>query len=85
MPKLFSLKLGLYSVAQFLYYNYSVANNGRSSAIADCLRTVVGKKNLEITHTHTHTHTHTQKYFKTAKPERSFFSNYIIQFHLNFF
>ena len=29
---------------------------------------------------------HTQKKdFKTAKPERSVFSNFIIQFHLNFF
>ena len=29
---------------------------------------------------------HTQKKdFKTVKPERSFFSNFIIQLHLNFF
>ena len=63
----------------------SVANNGQSSAIADRLRTLVGKKKLEITKMTDH-FSHTQKKdFKTAKPERFFFSNFIIQLHLNFF
>ena len=60
----------------------SIANNGRSSAIADGLRILVGKKNLEITKMTDH-FSHTQKKdFKTAKPEKSFFSNFIIQLHL---
>ena len=71
-----------------MFYS-SVVNNGRSSAVADRLRTLVGKKNLEITKMtdhFSHTHTHQKKDFKTAKPERSFFfSNFIIQLHLNCF
>ena len=51
----------------------SVAINGRSSATADRLRTLVGKKNLEITKITDHfSHAH-KKDFKTAKLERSFF------------
>ena len=59
----------------------SVANTSRSSAIADRLRTLVSKKNLEITKITNFSHT--KKVFKTAKPERSFSSNFIIQLHLN--
>ena len=51
--------------------------------ITDRLRTLLGKRNLEIAKMTTF---HTQKKdSKTAKPERSFFSNFIIQLHLKFF
>ena len=42
-----------------MFYS-SVVNNGRSSAVADRLRTLVGKKNLEITKMTDH-FSHTQK------------------------
>ena len=53
-----------------LLFVYSVANNGRSSAIADRLRTLVGKKNLKKWPATFYTQ---KKDFKTVKPERSFF------------
>ena len=62
-----------FSRHQMMFYS-SVVNKCRSSAIADRLRTLVGKKNLEITKmTYHFSHTHQKKDFKIAKPERSFF------------
>ena len=50
----------------------SVANNGRSSVTADCLRKLVGKKNLGNYKKDQPLFTHKKKDLKTAKPERSF-------------
>ena len=51
----------------------SAANNGWSSAIADCLRALTSKKNWEITKMTNH-FSHTKKTdFKTAKAEKNFF------------
>ena len=51
----------------------SVANNGWSLAIADGLKILVGKKNLELYKNDRPLFTHKKRDFKTAKPERSFF------------
>ena len=51
----------------------SVANNGRSSAIADRLGALVDKKNLETTKMTDHFSHVQKKGFKTAKTKRSLF------------
>ena len=57
-----------------LLFVYSVANNGRSSAIADCLRHCSAKKTLKNDRPlFTHKKKDFKKDFKTVKPERSFF------------
>ena len=68
----------------------SVANNGRSSAIANRLRTLVGKKTWKLqkwpTTFHTHTHTHTQRILKLPNlKDLFFFHSFFIQLQLNFF
>ena len=50
----------------------SAANNGRSSAIADSLRALTSKKNLEITKMTNH-FSHKKTDFKTAKAEKKIF------------
>ena len=64
----------------------SVANNGRSSAIVNRLRTLVGKKKLEIAKMTDHfSHTQKKRILKLPSLKDLFFSNFTIQLHLNFF
>ena len=64
----------------------SVANNnGRSSAIADRLKVLVGRNNLEITKMTDH-FSHTKKGIsKLLNLKDFFFPNFIIQLYLSFF
>ena len=60
----------------------SIANNGRSSTIADCLKILVGKKILEITKMINH-FSHTRKVVLELPNRKDlFFSNFIIQLQL---
>ena len=55
-------------------YMCSIANNGWSSATANCLGALVCKKNFEITIMINHfSHTHTQRILKLPKLKDIFF------------
>ena len=73
-----------FSRHQMMFYS-SVVNNGRSSAIADRLRTLVGKKKLGNYKNDRPLFTHKKKILKLSNLKDLFFSNFIIQLHLNFF